>query len=201
MRGQMDPKHKALLKLFAFKGFVFLQFIQKVLFGLLNGKTFSATAHVTYDDIYYGIPNALTCFEAFLFSVLFLWAFRTNEYHPNRQHTQGHRMPFWRAIFNALNLSDLVIGIVTMFRLVAEGQFMPLQPGSQRAYRSDPAEYPLNNIQPQYGRPRKLSDRTSDSEGQLAYEELDGYNAETGYPPAPKHAHVRSQEHGQRPRG
>ncbi|KAF2097000.1 DUF300-domain-containing protein [Rhizodiscina lignyota] len=166
MKSQMDPKHKAFQKLLAFKGFVILQFIQLIIFGLLNGKVFSPTAYVTYDDIYYGIPNTLTCLEGVIFSFLFLWAFNTSVYHPEYQNTQGRRMPFWRAIFNAMNFTDIVKGVTFMFALITEGQFLP---GSQNTYRSTTsrgsAEYPLTNVQ----RPRKPSDNSSDSERQWAH--------------------------------
>jgi hypothetical protein len=96
---------------------VLLQFIQMFFFGFLNGKIFKPSAKVTYDDIYYGIPSVLTCVESFIFSLIFFWSFNSKEYHPDNVRTGGNKMTTWRAILDAMNMSDIVKGIILMFRL------------------------------------------------------------------------------------
>ncbi|KAL6884482.1 organic solute transporter subunit alpha/Transmembrane protein [Trichoderma evansii] len=81
MKKHINTKHRPGLKLWTFKGFVFLQFVQLVLFGLLNGQTFSPTSYVTYDDLYYGIPSMVTCIEAWIFTSIFIWSFSTTDFY------------------------------------------------------------------------------------------------------------------------
>ncbi|EHK23051.1 uncharacterized protein TRIVIDRAFT_15868, partial [Trichoderma virens Gv29-8] len=82
MKEHIDTKHQPVAKLWTFKGFVFLQFVQLILFGLLNGQTFNPTAYVTFDDLYYGIPATITCIEAWIFTGVFIWSFSSTEYTP-----------------------------------------------------------------------------------------------------------------------
>lgn len=121
MKKYIDPKHKSGAKLWTLKGLIFLQFVQQIIFGLLNNHVFNPTAHVTYNDLYYGIPNTLTCLEAFLFALAFWWSYSPSEYHPDVVGTQGHKMAFWRACLDALDLSDLFAGVGTMFQLILNG--------------------------------------------------------------------------------
>jgi hypothetical protein len=97
----------------------------------LNGKTFKPSAKYTYDDIYYGVPMMLTAIEAMLFSFAFHFAFRSRIYHEDELRGHGsfgvmggskgegpRRMKTWRAIFDAMNLTDIVHGIITGFWLL-----------------------------------------------------------------------------------
>jgi len=47
----MDVSHHALSKLVCFKGVVILQFLQEIIFGMLNGKLFKPSASLTYNDL------------------------------------------------------------------------------------------------------------------------------------------------------
>jgi len=139
--------HKPSAKLWTFKGFVFLQFVQLVIFGLLNGQAFTPTAYITYDDLYYGIPAAITCIEAWVFTGLFMWSFSTKEYLLDSQSNQGSRMPFSSAIFNCFNISDIVAGIVLMFDLLMEGRWQPGRSGGRMENAGK--DYRMENMQPQ----------------------------------------------------
>jgi len=121
----IDPLHMPLAKLWTFKGFVFLQFVQLIIFGLLNGQAFTPTTYITYDDLYYGIPATITCMEAWLFTALFMWSFSTKEYQPDNARTYGDSMPFWQALCNSFNIGDIFGGISLMFRLLMEGEWQP----------------------------------------------------------------------------
>ncbi|OCL13952.1 hypothetical protein AOQ84DRAFT_331864 [Glonium stellatum] len=116
LKKEINPKHHPLAKLLAFKGVVFFQFFQEIIFGFLNGKIFQPSRTMTYDDIYYGIPMMLTALEAMLFSFAFHFAFRSREYHAENR-PDAHRLSTWRAILDALNLSDIVHSVILAFHL------------------------------------------------------------------------------------
>lgn len=135
MKKYIDPRHRSAAKLWSFKGLVILQFIQQIIFGLLNNHVFNPTATLTYNDLYYGIPNTITCIESMLFALAFWWSYSASEYHPDVVKTQGHKMAFWRAIFDSLNIADLLAGVATMFKLLVTGNFLGSEEGGQ-AYLS-----------------------------------------------------------------
>lgn len=155
MRKYMDPKNKPTAKLWTFKAFVFLQFVQLIIFGLLNDKVFNPTEHITYNDLYYGLPAAITCFESWIFTGLFMWSFPTRLYRPDYVGTQGYRMPYWRAIFNCINLGDIFGGIALMFKLVVEGQWLPTKSAKETSHR-------MTSVPPSYN-PRKPPGYESDT--------------------------------------
>lgn len=114
---EINPKHHPFAKLIAFKGIVIFQFLQEVIFGFLNGKMFEPSKTMAYDNIYYGVPVMLTAVEAMIFSFAFHFAFRSREYHTDNR-PERHRLPTWRAIFDALNLTDIVHGVTLAFHLL-----------------------------------------------------------------------------------
>ncbi|KAF2811324.1 uncharacterized protein BDZ99DRAFT_461417 [Mytilinidion resinicola] len=116
---EFDPKHHALAKLVCFKGVVFFQFFQMIIFGFLAGKTFRPSKTLTYDDIYYGIPSTLTCLEATAFSFTFHFAYRSRVYHSDMR-PDAYRMPTWRAILDAMNLSDIIRGSMYAITLLIQ---------------------------------------------------------------------------------
>jgi len=120
LKGEFDPKFRPLAKLVCFKGIVILLFFQDIIFGFLNSKLFKPTATLTYDDLYFGMPLLLTAIEATIFSLTFHWAFRSRLYHEDYR-PGDQRMPTWRAIFDAMNLSDIVRATIAAFGLL----FMP----------------------------------------------------------------------------
>lgn len=113
----INPKHHPLAKLIAFKGIVIFQFLQEVIFGFLNGKIFEFSKTMAYDDIYYGVPMTLTSIEAMTFYFAFHFAFRSREYHTDNR-PETYWLPTWRAIFDALNLTDIVHGVILAFHLL-----------------------------------------------------------------------------------
>ncbi|OQV11089.1 hypothetical protein CLAIMM_14986 [Cladophialophora immunda] len=117
LKKEMVPEHHALGKLISLKGIVIFLFLQEILFGFLNSRVFTPSATYTYDDIFYGIPMMLCALESLLFSLLFHWAYRSREYR-----SDGPRMPVWRAVFDAMNLTDIVQGVFRAFYLLFTGQ-------------------------------------------------------------------------------
>ncbi|KAK0122057.1 hypothetical protein ONS95_010321 [Cadophora gregata] len=103
----LKPKihhRKPLSKLIAFKGIVFLNFIQN---------------HYTFHDLSIGIPNLLLSLEMVVFSLLFLYIYRTGEYCLKKGAATvplghgGYHGGFLGvgAYVEALNISDVLRGI------------------------------------------------------------------------------------------
>ncbi|KYG47210.1 hypothetical protein M433DRAFT_86145, partial [Acidomyces richmondensis BFW] len=121
---EIDPVHKARAKIFSFVGIMAFQLLQDLIFGLFNGKLFSPSAKVTYNDINFGIPSFLTCVECIIFSVIFQWSFAAAEYKSsNRLDRYGMNQPAartktLRAILDSLNLADIIAGTVVAIRLL-----------------------------------------------------------------------------------
>lgn len=88
----------------------------------MNGKLFNPTKKVTYNDINFGIPAFLTCIESVIFALIFLWSYSSNEYmegkRMDRMGMAAHRTSTFRAILNALNLSDIVAGTILAIQLL-----------------------------------------------------------------------------------
>lgn len=130
MKSEMSGTHKERAKIYSFLGIIFFQIIQgvshphhskrhqnvtnnihQIIFSMLNGKLFSPTRLLTYNDINYGMPSFLTCLESVTFSLLFHWAYsatefkhRTDRYLPDQK---APRFGTWRAIRDAFDLSDI----------------------------------------------------------------------------------------------
>ena len=72
---------------------------------------------MAYDSIYYDVPMMLTTIEAMTFYFAFHFAFRSHEYNTDNR-LETHWLPTWRAIFDALNLTGIVHGVILAFRLL-----------------------------------------------------------------------------------
>lgn len=94
----------------------------QIIFHLLNSKLFSPTKKATYNDINFGIASFMTCIEAIIFSVIFLWSYSSNEFREgvqaDRMGATSQRASTWRAILDALNMSDIIAGTVFAFQLI-----------------------------------------------------------------------------------
>lgn len=76
--------------------------------------------YLQYGDLLYGIPNALLAAEMVVFSLLFWYAYSAGEYSAKATQTNktyNQPLNFFRAIFDALNPSDLLLGILRIFSL------------------------------------------------------------------------------------
>lgn len=67
---------------------------------------------MTYNDINFGMPAFLTCLETLIFSLIFHWAYGAGEYqqrsHRYLEDQNAPRLGTWRAIRDAVDLSDIV---------------------------------------------------------------------------------------------
>ena len=82
---------------------------------MLNGKLFSPTRLLTYNDINYGMRSFLTILESLTFSLLFHWAYSASEFNIRSdrymQDQPAPRMGTWRAVRDAFDLSDIANAI------------------------------------------------------------------------------------------
>ncbi|KUJ18918.1 DUF300-domain-containing protein [Mollisia scopiformis] len=118
-------KHrKPLSKLVGFKAIVFLNFVQTIIFSLLTSNNdLKPTNHITYNDLSIGLPNLILCLEMVIFSIAFLFIYRTQEYIFKASAEsavplghggyQGGFMGF-RAYGQAINFLDIIQGIVSV---------------------------------------------------------------------------------------
>ncbi|KAI9661225.1 MAG: hypothetical protein M1821_009552 [Bathelium mastoideum] len=119
---EVDPSHKGKPKFFSFIGIIIFQVLQGLIFHILNGKLFSPTATATYNDINFGVPSFMTCIEAVIFSLIFHWSYSAGEYKESRRHDRlggyAHRISTFRAVLDAINLSDIVAGTFIAIQLL-----------------------------------------------------------------------------------
>ena len=87
-----------------------------------SGKLFSPSATITYNDINFGVPAFLTCVEAVAFSLIFHWSYSSKEYQDghriNRLGGVAQRTSTFKAILDALNPSDIIVGTTTAVGLL-----------------------------------------------------------------------------------
>ncbi|PMD33849.1 DUF300-domain-containing protein [Hyaloscypha variabilis F] len=163
---------KPLPKLIAFKGIVFLNFIQNAIFSFLTSSNdLKPTTKLTFKDLSIGIPNLILSLEMVIFSLLFLYVYRTKEYYFKHGATavplghggyQGGLLGI-RAYGEALNIFDILLGVISVPRAFAEKRNASLGAQKVRArrpqydsvemtpeYRSEQAQ-PLRNHLPDQG--------------------------------------------------
>jgi len=105
-----------------FKLVVFIRFVQAWAFSLLLEKGVVKTSpSFSHDDLLWGVPALLTCAEMFLFSIGFWYAFSSSEY-SSSAHPRDRPLPLWKAVLDALNPWDLMMGIARIVPLIAQMQ-------------------------------------------------------------------------------
>jgi len=134
LRNAMKQRMKvrrALSKLACFKIIVFIRFMQAWVFSLLlQYDVIKTSASFSYNDILWGIPGLATCAEMVLFSLGFWYAFSSTEYGSSAK-PRDTPLPLGRAILDALNPLDLVVGIARIFTLSGDLH----RSGGWKAYR------------------------------------------------------------------
>ncbi|KAF5867921.1 putative duf300 domain protein [Botrytis fragariae] len=84
----LTAARKPLHKLIAFKGIVFLNFFQSIVFAFLSPRL-SPSNKLTTRDLTDGIPNLLISLEMVIFSILFLKFYAVGEYAKGRETYEG----------------------------------------------------------------------------------------------------------------
>lgn len=112
---------KPMDKLIAFKGIVFLQFLQNFIFSLLTSSSdLHPSSKMTYKDLTVAIPNLIVSIEMAIFACAFLYVYRAREYCFKKGAAAvplghgGYSGGFLGlgAIVQALNIADLVSSII-----------------------------------------------------------------------------------------
>jgi hypothetical protein len=103
-------------KLVALKGLVALDVLQTLIFSILsNHSAIKATKTTNLPDILIGISGLMVCVECLIFSIVVVFAFPIKPYTAQGQdpEQQMHpRMGFASALFNVLNITDLLKGVI-----------------------------------------------------------------------------------------
>ena len=122
---------RALSKLACFKIIVAIRFMQAWVFSLLlQYNVVKTSSSFSYNDILWGIPGLATCAEMVLFSLGFWYAFSSTEYGSSAK-PRDTPLPLGRALLDALNPLDLIIGIARIFTLSGDLH----RSGGWKAYR------------------------------------------------------------------
>lgn len=132
MKAQLGP-HKAMMKLLAFKGVIFVNIFQTLLITILvSSKVIKPTDHLTYRDITVGIPALALSLEMPPFTLLMLYAYSSKPYESTKLRL-GFRGGFMggKAILEALNMTDILSAFVRgPMRLVREQEQMVIREDS-----------------------------------------------------------------------
>ncbi|KAF7934707.1 uncharacterized protein EAE98_002752 [Botrytis deweyae] len=108
----LTAARKPIHKLMAFKGIVFLNFLQSIVFAFLSSRL-SPTNKLTTRDLTDGIPSLLVSLEMVIFSILFLKFYAVGEYAKGRETYQGGFMGI-KAIAGAANFVAFIGEMVRM---------------------------------------------------------------------------------------
>ncbi|GAB7343861.1 hypothetical protein MBLNU457_1827t1 [Dothideomycetes sp. NU457] len=131
------PEHRPSIRFWAFKIPIFLFFVQNILFSfVLKSTPANTSSKVTYDDIYFGIPNLVRCIEGAIISLAYTWAYSAREYkhYKSQNPADGTRTRTLRAILSALNLSDIALATLESFHILFTLQW---RGGSTPHFRQD----------------------------------------------------------------
>ncbi|KAH8758716.1 organic solute transporter Ostalpha-domain-containing protein [Hyaloscypha sp. PMI_1271] len=153
------PQRKPLPKLIAFKGIVFLNFIQNAIFSFLTSSNdLKPTTKLTFKDLSVGIPNLILSLEMVIFALLFLYIYRTKEYYFKHGAAAvplghgGYQGGFLgiRAYGQALNIIDILRGIISVPRAFAERK--NLGPGTLKVWTTSAQRRQYENVEitPEY---------------------------------------------------
>ncbi|KAI9740240.1 MAG: hypothetical protein M1834_004818 [Cirrosporium novae-zelandiae] len=111
--------HRPLLKLIAFKLIVFLDLVQTSIFTFLaSSDDNSLSSKFTYQDLTIGLPCLLTSIEMALFALAFIYVFNTADYKSKTRSSPP--LPYFQAFADAMNPSDLLIGIYDAFLFLSQ---------------------------------------------------------------------------------
>jgi hypothetical protein len=119
--------HHVWLKLFAFKGIVFVSTVQTFVFSIVAGQV-EPTNTLSYNDIANTLPELLVCCEMVLFSVFFFFSYSHRPYILHKPGLEdGHAMAprkyqggflGIKSLLSALNPMEILVGLTTAFRML-----------------------------------------------------------------------------------
>jgi hypothetical protein len=108
----------AMTKFAALKVVVFVQLVQRIVFSaLLTNEAVQPTTYISYSDWSHGIPEFVTVCEMVIFSIVFVFAYSWKPYVPQADGARTAPWPVFKALFHAINIGDLLYGLVHPFRV------------------------------------------------------------------------------------
>ncbi|KAK5131948.1 hypothetical protein LTR08_000460 [Meristemomyces frigidus] len=138
---QLMEVRRGMAKLLCFKGIVFLRFLQTWIFGILIKKNvLRHSDRLSFGDLVYGIPNTLLGIEMVIFSLSFWYAYSASEYSSSAK-PRVPPLDFLHAVFDALNPSDLLLGIAHIFSLIGGHGYATLGGRYDGHHAGDVVEY------------------------------------------------------------
>lgn len=120
MVGSGIAQHKCVWKLLCLKSIVSLDVLQSLIFSVLsNHGDINPTAKLNLPDLLIGTQDFILCIECFIFSTLFILVYTARPY--SKQNFDSHGDPgrkrnFAVAVFDSLNISDILAGIFYCFK-------------------------------------------------------------------------------------
>lgn len=113
----MKPR-RAMSKLLSFKIIIGLNVLQTWIFKILvQHNVLKPSNRLSYADLLYGVPAALTSMESVLFALSFHYAFSSGEYA-----SKPKCMSFVRAVVNSANPMDLLKGMLRTISLLGSSR-------------------------------------------------------------------------------
>jgi hypothetical protein len=127
--------YQPIKKLIALKGLVGLDVLQTMIFSILsNHNAIKATRTTNLPDILIGISGLMVCVECLIFSLFVVWAFPLKPYTARGQDPEQQmqpRMGFFGALFDVLNITDLLRGILFILSAFSGGRSGDVQMDEQ----------------------------------------------------------------------
>jgi len=120
--------HKVMLKLLSLKLIVGLDVLQSFIFSILaNDGDIKPTSTLTLPDLLIGTQDLILCIECFLISIIFIFAYSAKPYSARNfegnavesQSGKGQKRNFIVALFDSLNIIDIISGIFFCFQAFA----------------------------------------------------------------------------------
>jgi len=110
---------KPMSKLITFKLLVALDVLQNLIFSALsNSGVVKATRTLNLPDFLIGTPGLIVCCECFIFSILLLFPYSAKPYSAQKCDSEQQNDPpmgLVSAIFDVLNISDIISGVFYCF--------------------------------------------------------------------------------------
>lgn len=146
----------------------------------MSSNTLKPTNHLTYNNIYYALPNMILCIEMALISPLFVYAYTPKPYYrknrPNGFANYHSSSSYgFKALWSIINISDLLRGLLFAVEILFSSrgrsksdyhpevvnQAPPAYPSpSHRGYQG----LPNNGVEAVYGHPEISYDSRYQSE-------------------------------------
>jgi len=145
---------KVMLKLVCLKVIVGLDVLQSLIFGILaNDGDIKPTAKLTLPDLLIGTQDLMLCIECFLISIVFIFAYTSKPYSAGSfegnaaesQNGKTQKRNFFVALFDCLNILDIIAGIFFCVQAWAGRRDVPIDYAQGNQYAPGTQAYTGGN--------------------------------------------------------